>query len=95
MVGPGLPFDDVIVWHSLRIQTHSLDDGSLTEPRRLMAVPPCESWPQGRCDSAIFIHDGTDSTRLPGVGLQGQSPLSHSKLDFSPCFQDSLSPRSD
>ena len=78
-----LPFNYVMVWFSLRMQTHSLDDGSVTEPRRLTAIPPCDSWPLGRHDSAIFVHDSTDLARLPGVGLGGtfsgraHLPLSH------------------
>ena len=74
-----LPFSNVMVWFSLRMQTHSLDDGSVTEPRRLTAIPPCDSWPLGRYDSAIFVHDSTDLARLPGVGLGGRF-LGHAHL---------------
>ena len=66
-----LPFDDIMVWFSLRIQTHSLDDGSATEPLRLAAFPPCDSWPLGRYDSAIFAHDRANLAHLPGIGLEG------------------------
>ena len=67
-----LPFEHVMAWSSLRLQTRSLGDGSVTEPRRLMAMPPCESWPIGRYDSAIFAHDRTNPARSPGVGLDGE-----------------------
>jgi len=60
-----LPFNDVMVWYSLRLQTRSLDNGSVTEPRRLMAMPPCDSWPLGRCDTMLFVHDSTNSAPSP------------------------------
>jgi hypothetical protein len=66
-----LPFDDAMVWFSLRLQTHSLDDGLVTEPLRLAAIPPCDEWPLGRYDSAIFVHDNANLARLPGVGMGG------------------------
>jgi hypothetical protein len=47
-----LPFTDVIVWHSLQMQTYSLDDDSVTNPRRLNAMPPCDPWPLRRYDTA-------------------------------------------
>ena len=68
-----LPFDNVMVWHSLRLQTYSLDDGSITEPQRLMAQPPCDAWPFGRYDSILFSHDSTNPKSSPDVGLDGLS----------------------
>jgi hypothetical protein len=67
-----LPFDDVMVWYSLRLQTRSFDGGLVTEPRRLTAIPPCDSWPSGRYDSMLFVHDNTNSTPSPGIGLDGE-----------------------
>ena len=68
-----LPFDDLAVWYSIRLQTHSLDDpgSSITEPRRLVARPPCDSWPLGRYDSVIFSHDSTNPSSSPDIGLDG------------------------
>ena len=68
-----LPFDDVIVWYSLRMQTLSLDDDSVTDPRRLAAVPPSDLWPLGRYDTAVFVNDSTNPALSPGVGLDGTS----------------------
>jgi hypothetical protein len=62
----------MIAWHSFRLQTHSLDNGSVTDPLRLTAIPPCNSWPKGRCDSAIFVHNSANFPCLPGVGLSGE-----------------------
>lgn len=67
-----LPFDNVMVWYSLRLQTHSFDNGLVTEPRRLTAIPPCDSWPLGRYDSMLFAHDKTNPTPSPGIGLDGE-----------------------
>lgn len=80
-----LPFDDVVVWHSVRIQTHSLDDGSVTEPRRLTAIPPCGAWSRGRYDSAIFVHDSANLACLPSVGLSGEFPTWSVHHDSSCC----------
>lgn len=68
-----LPFDNVMVWHSLRLQTYSLDDDLITEPRRLSAQPPCDAWPLGRYDSILFSHDSTNPVSSPDVGLDGVS----------------------
>ena len=68
-----LPFDNVMVWHSLRLQTNSLDNDSVTEPQRLMAHPPCDTWPLGRYDSILFSHDSTNPMPSPDVGLDGSS----------------------
>ena len=67
-----LPFSQVIVWHSLRVQTFSPDDNSITDPRRLNATPPCDLWPLGRYDTALFAHDSANPL-LPDVGLPGKS----------------------
>ncbi|KAF9791321.1 hypothetical protein BJ322DRAFT_1000188, partial [Thelephora terrestris] len=66
-----LPFTNVIVWYSVRIQTYSLDDKSVTSPRRLNATPPCDSWPFGRYDTALFAHSNVDPALSPDVGLAG------------------------
>jgi hypothetical protein len=61
------------VWYSLRMQTYSLDDKSVVNPRRLNAIPPCDSWPLGRYDTALFAHDNEDPALSPDVGLDGKS----------------------
>ncbi|KAF9789589.1 hypothetical protein BJ322DRAFT_1178167 [Thelephora terrestris] len=66
-----LPFTDVLVWYSLRMQTYSSDEKSVTDPRRLNAIPPCDSWSFGRYDTALFVHDRTDPALSPDVGLPG------------------------
>ena len=67
-----LPFTDVLVWYSFRMQTYSSDEKSVTEPRRLNAIPPCDSWSLGRYDTALFVHDRTDPALSPDVGLPGK-----------------------
>ena len=67
-----LPFKEVMVWYSLRVQTRSLDDGSVTDPRRLTAMPPCDSWPLGRYDTALFVHDSANPAPSPAIGLDGK-----------------------
>ena len=67
-----LPFNEVMVWFSLRLQTRSIDDGSVNEPRRLMAKPPCDLWPQGRYDTMLFVHNSASSAPSPDVGLDGE-----------------------
>jgi len=71
-VNSWLPFDEVMVWFSLRLQTRSIDDGSVTEPRRFMAKPPCDLWPLGRYDTVLFAHDSANSAPSPEVGLDGE-----------------------
>jgi hypothetical protein len=68
-----LPFTHVMVWHSFRVQTRSMDDGFVTDPRRLNAVPPCDMWLHGRYDSALFIQDSANLAACPDVGLDGKS----------------------
>ena len=74
-----LPFRRVMVWYSFRVQTQGLDDGLVTEPRRLNATPPCDVWPLGRYDAALFVHDCANHERAPGLGLDGK-PLNRFTL---------------
>ena len=67
-----LPFEHVMVWSSLRMQTRSTDDGSVTDPQRLIATPPSDVWPLGRYDTALFVNDSASPTVSPGVGLGGK-----------------------
>lgn len=70
-----LPFSEVAVWYSFRMQTYTAGDGSVTDPRRVSALPPCESWPLGRYNTALFVHDSANPSDSPGVGLNGKSLL--------------------
>ena len=67
-----LPFDDVMVWFSLRTQTRSMDDWSIAYPRRLSVVPSSDPWPLGRYDTVILVDDSTNPSMSPNVGLDGK-----------------------
>jgi hypothetical protein len=71
-----LPFQEVQVWFSVRVQTHSCDGPGVVPPQRLMALPPSDEWPQGRCDTAIFCQDTYNCLDQPPAGLQG-TPASY------------------
>ena len=66
-----LPFTDVMVWFSLRIQTRSMDDGLITNPLHLNAMPPSDDWPLGQYDAALFVNNSSNPMASPGVGLDG------------------------
>lgn len=66
-----LPFQEVQAWFSVRVQTHSCDGTDVTPPQKLMASPPSEAWPQGRCDTAMFCQDANSCLDFPPAGLQG------------------------
>ena len=68
---PQLPFTNVMVWYSFRIQMQSMDDGLVTDPRRLNAMPPSDEWPLGRYDTALLVEDSSTLTVSPDVGLAG------------------------
>lgn len=67
-----LPFNDVMVWYSLRMQVQSMDDGLIIDPQRLNVMPPSDSWPLGQYDTALFVDDSTNFTASPDVGLDGR-----------------------
>ena len=67
-----LPFDNAMVWSSLRIQTRSMDDGLVTDPQRLNAIPPSDMLPLGRYDTALFVEDSVNPAVSPEVGLDGE-----------------------
>ena len=91
-----LPFTNVIVWFSLRMQTYSLDGKSVTDPRRLNAIPPCDSWSLGRYDAALFVHKYADPALSPDVGLPGKSFRQCSPLATTDAVpQGTISPKSD
>ena len=66
-----LPFDDVMVWFSLRTQTRSMDDQSITDPCCLSAVPPSDSWPLGRYDTMLLVDDSSNPSHW---GQRGYYP---------------------
>ena len=70
-----VPFEDVRVWHSVRVQTYSQLSSGVTPPQKLFASPPTEEWPNGRCDTAIFSQEATAGPLRPPPGLNGE--LSH------------------
>ena len=69
------PFEDVRVWHSVRVQ---MQDGSsqTPPPDKLFASPPGGEWPTGRCDTAIFSIDAEGGPARPPPGLDGKLSLS-------------------
>ena len=42
-----LPFNDLQVWYSVRIQNKSVLDNTVLPPRTVCAFPPSDTWPQG------------------------------------------------
>ncbi|KAF9782579.1 hypothetical protein BJ322DRAFT_1157393 [Thelephora terrestris] len=73
--GPGwdvaIPFKEVQVWHSVRVQTYSQLSSGVAPLQKLFALPPGEEWPNGRCDTAIFSHDAIAGPLQPPPGLDG------------------------
>ena len=67
-----VPFEDVQVWHSVRVQTYSQLSSGVTPPQKLFASPPTEEWPNGRCDTAIFSQEATAGPLRPPPGLNGE-----------------------
>ncbi|KAF9784417.1 hypothetical protein BJ322DRAFT_1141469 [Thelephora terrestris] len=66
-----IPFKEVRVWHSVRVQTYSQISPGVAPPQKLFAIPPGEDWPNGRCDTAIFSQDATAGPLQPPPGLHG------------------------
>jgi hypothetical protein len=82
-----LPFKDVRVWYSVRMQMKGGGDdhaasGISSPPRRLFAFPPSpKSFPLGRYDCAIFSHDVGDlMMNEPGIGFQGEFCIFHTDV---------------
>ena len=47
-----------------------------TFPYKLFASPPSEKWPNGQCDTVIFLIDGEGGPERPPPGLDGILPIS-------------------
>lgn len=70
------PFEDVRVWHSVRVQTWSGHSPNTPAPAdKLFASPPSPEWPTGRCDTAIFAINAEGGPALPPPGLDGKLQL--------------------
>ena len=67
-----LPFTDVMVWFSFHIQMQSMDNGLVTHPQCLNAMPPSDDWPFGRYDMALFVNDNSNPMVSLGIGLDGK-----------------------
>ena len=50
-------FKDVRVWHSVRVQMKSRHSPTPAPPNKLFASPPSNEWPNGQCDTVIFLMD--------------------------------------
>lgn len=65
-----IDFDAIHVWNRLRIQLkqyHRPDQ--VTNPRTLVASPPCDEWPAGHYDTVLV---NTDSSKeWPNSGIEG------------------------
>ena len=72
-----VPFEEIRVWHSVRIQTHNQLYPGVTPPQKLFASPPSKEWPTGRCDTAIFATDVTTGLLRPPPGLEGKQSCSN------------------
>ena len=67
---PALPFTNVQVWFKVRLQNTAVHDSAEVLPAQtLYCSPPCNTWPLGRYDVAIFNVD--NSRAWPGDGLEG------------------------
>jgi len=69
-----LPFDDLSVWYSVRVQRRCSDGTvGLTYPQKMLAVPPSDTsgWKHGRYDVAIISYKFDDHDVTPSLGLQG------------------------
>ena len=66
------PFKDIRVWHSVRVQTRGGYSPTPAPAAKLFAIPLCEEWPTGQCDTAIFSKDVEGGPTWPSVGLDGK-----------------------
>ena len=78
-----LPFEEVRVWHSVRVQNHDAT-GGLRPPRRLFTKPSSHDWPFGQYDTALFREAIDGGPELPGFGLDGMIPITPRSMSHSP-----------
>ena len=71
-----VPFKQVRVWYSFRVQAYSQCGPGVAPPQKLYASPPTEEWPDGRCDTALFAQDATSGPLHPPLNLDGKVPSS-------------------
>ena len=67
-----IPFEEIRVWHSVRVQTYSQLSPNVTTPQKLFASPPSEEWPTRRSDMAIFAQDAIAGPLQPPLGLDSR-----------------------
>ena len=67
-----LPFEEVRVWYSVRVQTYSQLYSGVACPQKLFASPPSDEWPTGRCDTVVFAQDAVTGPPQPPPGLDGK-----------------------
>ena len=66
------PFEDMRVWHSVRVQTQGDHSPTPIPANKLFASPPSNEWPTGRCDTAIFSIGAIGGPAKPPPGLDGK-----------------------
>jgi hypothetical protein len=65
-----LPFTEVQVWYSVRMQVPAVDDEFQVMPAETVhTCPPSKEWPCGRYDTALLIDDPDIS--WPSCGITG------------------------
>jgi hypothetical protein len=65
-----LPFTDIQVWHSVRVQMPVINDAlQVMSPETVHTCPPCKEWPFGRYDP-VLLSDDLDAV-WPGCGITG------------------------
>ena len=67
-----LPFTEVMVWFSVRMQMRLMDNGSVTEPRCLNAAPPSDEWPLRWYDTVLLVKNSSNPAVSPDIGLDGK-----------------------
>jgi hypothetical protein len=67
-----LPFSELQIWHSVKLQLRSVQGVPRTMPAQtLYAAPPSKEWPLGRNDAALLSNDKDIS--WPGQGIFGKT----------------------
>ena len=69
-----VPFQQVRIWYSVRVQTYSSCSTGAADPQKLFASPLTKDWPHGQCDTAMFTQDATAGPLQPPLWLNSTSP---------------------